>query len=515
MRKRSYQVLTVLLDVLILALSFMIAVWIKPASKSHYLPTHMNFFIILAVLWIIMSIAGGKMHRGKIVNLRSLFTRTIITNFISLSIASFLLIALEIGGHSRLVMFGTTILATFFELVVGTIFISMQKASLQDYQPRKDYETIKKMTEEELVGESDTNVVECEEYKIVRPEVREALLAECGVETTTGILNIAKGKLNGSARIVATTTRFNIAALPEKDYNYIINLKRINDIKDLDHFFDTVNKKVRHGGWFMCCVETKDLRKRRILKKYPPVLNYIYYTGDFVLKRVFPKIRLTKWLYLALTRGNNVVISRAEALGRMVRAGFAISGESFVNGYLFIEGRKNGNPLNIYNKNYGLLIALPRVGRDGECIKVYKMRTMHPYSEYIQDYVYRLYELEEGGKFKNDFRITSWGAFSRRVWLDEMPMLLNFLKGNMKMVGVRPLSEQYFNLYSEEMRNRRIKYKPGLIPPFYYDMPHDLEEIQASEKKYLDQWDKHPLWTDTRYFFRSVINIVFRQARSN
>ena len=166
MRKRSYQVLTVLLDVLILALSFMIAVWIKPASKSHYLPTHMDFFIILAVLWIIMSIAGGKMHRGKIVNLRSLFTRTIITNFISLSIASFLLIALEIGGHSRLVMFGTTILATFFELVVGTIFISMQKASLQDYQPRKDYETIKKMTEEELVGESDTSVVEREEYKL-------------------------------------------------------------------------------------------------------------------------------------------------------------------------------------------------------------------------------------------------------------------------------------------------------------------------------------------------------------
>lgn len=515
MRRRSYQVITILLDIFILAISFIIMVWIKPASKSHYLPTHMDFFLILAGLWIVVSIAGGKMHRGKIINLRSLLSRTIITNVLSLSIAALLLIALELGGHSRLVMFGTAILATFFELVVGTVFISMKKASLQDYQPRRDYEIIRKLTEEEMVGESDTSKIDDDVYKIVLPEVREALIEECGIEMTNGILNIAKGKLNGHSRIVSTTTQFNIAALPENDYEYIINLKRINDIKGLDHFLDSVNNKLRHGGHFMCCVETKDLRKRRLLKKYPPVLNYLYYTGDFILKRVFPKIRITKWIYLSLTKGNNVVISRAEALGRMVRAGFSINNESFINGHLYIEGTKNGKPLNIYNKNYGLLIALPRVGKEGELIKVYKLRTMHPYSEYIQDYVYGLHNLEEGGKFKNDFRITSWGAFSRRVWLDEFPMLLNFLQGSMKLVGVRPLSEQYFNLYSDELRQRRVRYKPGLIPPFYYDMPHDLEEIEASELRYLDAWDRHPLWTDVRYFSKSVINIIFRRARSN
>ena len=140
---------------------------------------------------------------------------------------------------------------------------------------------------------------------------------------------------------------------------------------------------------------------------------------------------------------------------------------------------------------------------------------MHPYSEYIQDYVYGLYRLEEGGKFKNDFRITSWGAFSRRVWLDELPMLLNYLRGNMKLVGVRPLSRQYFSLYNKDLQERRIRYKPGLIPPFYYDMPTNLDEIQASELRYLDAYDKHPLRTDTRYFFRSLINIVFKKARSN
>ncbi len=515
MRKRSFQVVTILLDILILAVSFMVMVWIKPASKSHYLPTHMDFFLILAAFWIVVSIACGKMHRGKIVNLRSLFSRTILCNFLSISTATLSLVALELGGHSRLIMFGTTIMATFIELAVGTIFLAVKKAAVQDYQPRKDYETIRKLTEEEMVGETDTSEISEEAFRVVKPEVRHALIDECGREMANGILNIAKGKLNGNARIVATTTQFNIAALPRKDYSYIINLKRMNDIKDLDHFLDVVNHKVAHGGYFMSCVETKDLRKRRILNKYPPVVNYIYYTGDFIIKRIFPKIRITRWLYMALTNGNNVVISRAEALGRMSRAGFTINNESFMNGYLYIEGRKNGKPLNIYNKNYGMLIALPRIGKEGKQLKVYKLRTMHPYSEYIQDYVYSLSNLEDGGKFKNDFRITSWGAFSRKVWFDEVPMLLNFLQGNMKLVGVRPLSEQYYNLYSEDLRQKRIQYKPGLIPPFYYDMPTDIEEIQASELRYLEAWDKHPLLTDIRYFSRSMVNIVFKNARSN
>ncbi|MBN1388358.1 MAG: sugar transferase [Bacteroidales bacterium] len=515
MPKRSFQVFTVLLDIVILAISFLFMVWIKPASKSHYLPTHMDFFLILAILWLVISIAGGKMHRGKIINLRSLFSRTIITNFVSISIASFLLIALAMGGHSRLIMFGTTVLATFIELVVGTVYLAVKKASLQDYQPRKDYYTIRKLTEEDMVGQMDTNGISEEINKAVDPEVRKALIQECGMEMANGILNIAKWKLNGQSRIMSTATEFNISALPEKDYNYIINLKRINDIRDLDHFLDAVNHKVRHGGYFMCCVETKDLRKRRILKKFPPVLNYIYYTGDFMIKRVFPKIRITRWLYLALTKGNNVVISRAEALGRMVRAGFSISNESFINGYLYIEGKKNGSPLNVYGKNYGVLIALPRIGRNGNFIRVYKLRTMHPYSEYIQDYVYGLHSLEEGGKFRNDFRITSWGAFSRKVWLDELPMLLNFFQGDMKLVGVRPLSKQYFSLYSPEMRERRVKYKPGLIPPFYYDMPGNMEEIEASERRYLEAYDKHPVRTDIRYFSKSIINILFHKARSN
>ena len=116
----------------------------------------------------------------------------------------------------------------------------------------------------------------------------------------------------------------------------------------------------------------------------------------------------------------------------------------------------------------------------------------------------RLHDLRDGGKFKNDFRITSWGAICRKIWLDELPMLMNYFQGDMKLVGVRPLSKQYFELYRKDVQERRIKYKPGLIPPFYADMPCDLDAIQASELKYLDSFDKHPFFTDFSYFWKSA-----------
>jgi hypothetical protein len=79
---------------------------------------------------------------------------------------------------------------------------------------------------------------------------------------------------------------------------------------------------------------------------------------------------------------------------------------------------------------------------------------------------------------------------------------------------VRPLSLHYFNLYSKELQKRRIKYKPGLIPPFYADKPETLEEIMSSEIKYLDAYDKHPFFTDFKYFFRAIFNIIFKKYRS-
>ena len=197
-----------------------------------------------------------------------------------------------------------------------------------------------------------------------------------------------------------------------------------------------------------------------------------------------------------------------------ISCGFVIENETIVNGRCFFIVRKNGKALFPDNPTEGIIVKLPRIGKGGKIISVYKMRTMHPYAEYLQDYVYRENRLQNGGKFANDFRISSAGRIMRKLWIDELPMLLNWIRGDVKLVGVRPLSEHYFSLYSREHQLRRIRYKPGLLPPYYADLPETLEEIEASEKRFLDAYDKHPFRTNWRYFWKIWYNIIFKKARS-
>lgn len=512
MEKRKFRVITIFADILILAISFLVLVWIRPASLRTVLPSHAPFFLGLALMWLVVSLLNGKMHRGKIINYASLFGRVMTSNIIAVSITALIMYSFRNYAFSRTVVLGTAMLATMLELISGSIYIAYKRAKLQDYDP---YDKYLKPTEYDLVQGTNGKGNGIKEPAEVNPRIEKAIESECGPEMTKAILDMTAGKITDHTAVLSTTTIFNISGLVYENYDYIINLHKLNDIKSLDDFLDAVNGKLTPRGYFFCCVETKDQRKKRILKKYPFLLNYIYYSLDFLVKRILPKLKFTRGLYFFLTRGENSVISRAEALGRLTRSGFKIRQESFIGNLLCIEASKYTDPIPRNENIYGPLIALPRIGKEGKIIKVYKLRTMHPYSEYIQDYVYKIHDLKDGGKFKNDFRITSWGSFCRKIWLDELPMLINFMKGEMKLFGVRPLSRQYFELYREDVRARRIQYKPGLIPPFYADMPSDLNSIQASELKYLDDYDKHPFFTDIRYIIKSGVNIFFRRARSN
>lgn len=313
--------------------------------------------------------------------------------------------------------------------------------------------------------------------------------------------------------ILRTSVSESIRQLPGS-CRAIINLKRMNDVKEINKFLHTVNTRLSDGGTFIGCVETKFLRMQRIMRKFPPVMNRLYYVLDFILKRVFPKLPITRSLYLWLTGDRNKVLSRTEALGRLYAAGFEITDKRFLgNNYYFVV-KKIKAPLFDYEPVYGPIFRMRRYGLNGKPIYVYKMRTMHAYSEFIQAYVYEKNHLAEGGKMKDDFRVSTLGRVFRKYWIDELPMIMNLLRGDLKLVGVRPLSSHYLSLYSEELQRARKLVKPGLIPPFYVDLPKTLEEIQASEMNYLLAYQKSPLLTDIRYFFSAVFNIVVKKARS-
>jgi lipopolysaccharide/colanic/teichoic acid biosynthesis glycosyltransferase len=227
-----------------------------------------------------------------------------------------------------------------------------------------------------------------------------------------------------------------------------------------------------------------------------------------------PKLTFTKKIYFRITRGKNQAFSKSEALGRLYSCGFEIVAEMYHDENFYFIVKKVKEPVEKNDKNYGLIIRLKRIGQSGKLFNVYKFRTMHPYSEYIQEYIYNNNSLQEGGKFKDDFRITRLGHFMRKFWIDEFPMFINLFKGNMKLVGVRPLSEQYLSLYRKELREKRLKYKPGLFPPFYADLPRTLDEIMDSEMKYLERYEKSPYYTDFIYLFKALYNIFIKKARS-
>ncbi len=505
------KVFLVLIDFLIIFISFLFFVWIKPATVRVYLPTYFPPFLFLGLVWIIVSLFIAKFDFHKAKKPKDVIIPVLIANLTILAVITTLIYSFGYFNYSRLIVFGTILLSTILEVVFAYLYFFYKKpVIIPDFDEA--------LANKPHFYPADRSFVIDEKDKTRYVESREQIKKIIIEETSPNVYDFISKYLDvGNPRnmLVSTTTQFNIDKLPSDSYLSIVNLRMINGIQRINKFFESVNSRLPYGGVYINSAETYPLRKERILKKYPPVINRIYYFFDYIFTRVFPKLPLTKKFYFYITLGRNRVISRAETLGRLYSCGFECIEEKFIDGHLYFAVRKIKEPAFDENPTYGPFIRLNRFGKNGKQIGVLKMRTMHAYSEYLQEYIYQKNSLQEGGKFKDDFRVTGAGRFMRKFWLDELPMIFNLLRGDMKIVGVRPLSKQYFNLYTEELKQKRLKFRPGLVPPFYVDMPKTLEEIMDSENKYLDAYAKNPLWTDFRYFFLAAYNIVFKRARSN
>lgn len=297
----------------------------------------------------------------------------------------------------------------------------------------------------------------------------------------------------------------------------IISQRPLHTTHNLDTYLSDANKLLKDKGYFFCNCRTSGVKKQIIYNKYPIGLRTIIYFGHYLWHRVSPKVYPFNKLYFLLTKGKNRIFNRVEILGRLYHAGFEVVYEGTSQGTFFAIGRKVRQPITVGTPSISPIIRLRRVGHHGKIIEVYKFRTMYSYSEYIQSYVYDHNQLDESGKFANDYRISTTGKWLRRLWLDELPMIVNLLKGEMKLVGVRPLSEHYLSLYTPEMQKLHISVKPGLLPPFYYEKhtPSTPEEVQESERRYIESYHKRPLYTDWRYFWGIVRNILFNRKRSH
>jgi len=315
--------------------------------------------------------------------------------------------------------------------------------------------------------------------------------------------------------IVKSRNLYNVEVFPENYLELFINLHKINDIRRINEYFMEVNKRMCDGGIFAGNFEPIKYRYDRFRNKYPFLLANTLYLFDFLWKRAAPKLPIIRKIFFILTNGQDRALSLAEGLGRLYYCGFEIIDLKVIDNLCYFVAKKISLPSSDTNPSFSPIIKMKREGKNGKPVFVYKLRTMHPYSEYLQEFVYNNNNLQVGGKFNKDFRITKWGAVFRKLWIDELPMLANLAKGDLKLVGVRPISKQYLSLYDEEFIKRRMNYKPGLIPPYYADLPKNISEIMQSEANYLNEFDKNQIKTDAKYFFKAFNNIVIKKARSS
>jgi lipopolysaccharide/colanic/teichoic acid biosynthesis glycosyltransferase len=502
-----------LADLVILIAAFLACIWFKAGNYTIYLPKYIEEFILFVAIWITCSFFFRKYSLHNMNGNFDIFKTILLSNLFAFTIVASIMYISRIAYFSRTIVLGTIALASVTELILGSVYFAFIHANISiDTNGRKNKKYKNGLA---LLNGTLTKLKlrKKEKQNYVYKAREEALLLEISKEAFDFIFSYARID-SPDTLILSSTSRFNIDTQIQPQFESIVNIQRINDIRFLNKFFESANAKLPVGGLFIDFVETKGLRKQRILSKYPPIFNYFFYTLDYIIKRIFPKFWLTKGLYFILTRGQNRVLTKAETYGRLYSCGFAMADEKFIDNYLYFIARKVSEPQFPKEPSYGPIVKLKRIGKGGKMVKIYKLRTMHPFAEYIQEYVYNTNGLQDGGKFKKDFRVSTMGRFLRSLWLDELPSLLNWIKGDLKLFGVRPLSKHYYSLYTKELQERRIKYKPGLIPPFYVDNPKTLKEIMESEIKYLDAYDKHPFITDFRNFFIAIFNIIFRRYRS-
>ena len=322
--------------------------------------------------------------------------------------------------------------------------------------------------------------------------------------------NIKKDRVT----IFDTISTTNIEMLYNNSQDLLVNLHNINNLRRINHYFINSYNKLSTGGLLVGSFIPLENFDSHLRGQMPHFLYAIMLPFHFIFHRIFPKLAITKQIYFILTDGKNRTLSKAEIFGRLSFCGFKMVQYETIGNQIYFTCKKSKTISEEQSPSYGPIVKLKRIGHHGRIINIYKFRTMYPFSEFIQKDVFEENNLDASGKFLNDFRITSWGRILRKYFIDEIPQLYNWLRSDINLVGVRAISKHYYSLYPKDLKELRINFKPGLIPPYYADMPTTFEEIVESEVRYLQKKKEKPIVTNMIYFVKALINIIFSGARS-
>ena len=156
--------------------------------------------------------------------------------------------------------------------------------------------------------------------------------------------------------------------------------------------------------------------------------------------------------------------------------------------------------LHFANKGAGAFFLQERPGKDGKIFKIVKFKTMTDERD------------AQGQLLSDEARLTRVGRFVRSISIDELPQLVNVLKGDMALIGPRPLLPKYLPLYSEEQM-RRHAVRPGISG---WAQCHGRNAISWTEKFKLDVWyvDHLSLWVDIKIIYLTILKVLKRDGIS-
>lgn len=306
----------------------------------------------------------------------------------------------------------------------------------------------------------------------------------------------------------------------------IVGQISINHVRRLNKYLEYCVGRIVMGGYLVVRYTSLENTLEDLRRRHPGLLYWPSFIINFLWVRAIPKIPgidklyfspLFSWiddLRLKIAKRRNRVLSKAEAWGRLAYFGMHVIDESEGDGEVFLIARRVEPPIKGRMPSYYPVVALEKVGLGGAAIHTHKLRTMYPFSEFLQKRLYEDHGLASTGKFKNDFRLTEIGRFLRRYWLDELPQLFDWLRGDIKLVGMRATSRHFLSLYPKELYDLYVQIKPGLIPPIFDESTSGFDQIVNVELTYLKSYWKQPIRTDVKYLIRTFTDIVFRGVRS-